>query len=164
MLQIKKAPINKKNNDEKCVQYAVTVALNYQNINNHPERVNNINHFINKYNWKEVDFPSHKKDWKKSESSNKTIALNGLYVSYNSEEIRHGYKSQYNLSCKNQVILFMITDGKKWHYLAVKKLSALLRRIKSNRYGDFYCLNFLHSYRTKDKLKEHENFMIMKLS
>ena len=27
----------------------------------------------------------------------------------------------------------MITDGKKWHYLAVKKLSALLRRITSNR-------------------------------
>ena len=23
--------------------------------------------------------------------------------------------------------------------------------------GDFYCLNCLHSYRTKDKLKEHEN-------
>ena len=56
----------------------------------------------------------------------------------------------------------MITDGKKWHYLAVKNLSVLLRRIISNRYEDFYCLNFLHSYRTKDKLKEHENFMIMK--
>ena len=26
----------------------------------------------------------------------------------------------------------MITDGKKWHYLAVKKLSALLRGITSN--------------------------------
>ena len=83
----------KKNNDEKCVQYAVTVALNYQNINNHPKRVNNINPLINKYNWKEIDFPSHKKDWKKSESNNKTIALNGLYVPYNSEEIRHGCKS-----------------------------------------------------------------------
>ena len=51
----------------------------------------------------------------------------------------------------------MITDGKKWHYLAVKNLSALLRRITSNHYGDFYCLNCLHSYRTKDTLKEHEN-------
>ena len=51
----------------------------------------------------------------------------------------------------------MITnDGEKWHYLAVKKLSALLRGITSNNHGDFYCLNCLHSYRTKEKLKKHE--------
>ena len=50
----------------------------------------------------------------------------------------------------------MITYGKKWHYLAVKKLCALLRGITSNHVGDFYCLNCLHSYRTKDKLKKHE--------
>ena len=28
------------------------------------------------YNWKEINFPSHKKDWKKFESGNKSIALN----------------------------------------------------------------------------------------
>ena len=51
----------------------------------------------------------------------------------------------------------MITDdGKKWHYLAVKSISALLRGITSNHNGDFYCLNCLHSYRTKEKLKKHE--------
>ena len=56
----------------------------------------------------------------------------------------------------------MITDGKrsdgveKNHYLAVKKLSALLRRKTSNHDGDFYCLNSFHSYRTKEKLKKHE--------
>ena len=50
----------------------------------------------------------------------------------------------------------MITDGKKWHYLAVKSLSALLRGITSNHNGDFYCLNCFHSYSTKNKLKKHE--------
>ena len=49
----------------------------------------------------------------------------------------------------------MITDGKKY-CLAVKKLSALLRGITSNHDGDFYCLNCLHSYRTKETLKKHE--------
>ena len=38
-----------------------------------------------------------------------------------------------------------------------KKLSALLRRITSKNDGDFYYLNCLHSYRTKNKLKRHEN-------
>ena len=47
----------------------------------------------------------------------------------------------------------MITDSGKWHYLAVEKLSALLRGIASNNKGDFYCLNCLRSYTTENKLK-----------
>ena len=50
----------------------------------------------------------------------------------------------------------MITDGEKWHYRAVKKLSALLRRVTSNHNGDFYCLNCFHAYTTKDKLETHK--------
>ena len=50
----------------------------------------------------------------------------------------------------------MITDGKKWHYLAVTNLSALLAKKSSNHDGDFYCLNCFNSYTTKNKLKEHE--------
>ena len=37
----------------------------------------------------------------------------------------HACKSKYNLKRESQVILLIITDGEKWHYLAVKKLSAL---------------------------------------
>ena len=51
---------------------------------------------------------------------------------YNStEEIRHAYKSKYDEKRESKVILLMITAGKKWHYLSVKKLSVLLRGIKS---------------------------------
>ena len=50
----------------------------------------------------------------------------------------------------------MITDGKKWHYLAVTNLSALLQGMSSNHKGDFYCLNCFNSYTTKNKLKGHE--------
>ena len=55
----------------------------------------------------------------------------------------------------------MISKGKKlreansegrWHYLAVKKLSALLRGITSKNSGACCCLNCLHSFRTKNKL------------
>ena len=34
----KKATINPQNKDDKCFQYAVTIALNYDRIENHPER------------------------------------------------------------------------------------------------------------------------------
>ena len=42
------------------------------------------------------------------------------------------------------------------HSLAVKKLSTLLRGIKSKHHGDFCCLSCLHSFRTENKLKSHE--------
>ena len=69
----------------------------------------------------------------------------------------------------------MITDKdqedteEKWHYIALKSeptdngykkstrsLSKLYRGITSNNHRDFYCLSCLHSYRTDNKLKEHE--------
>ena len=71
-------PENKKDNN--CFQYALTVALNHQNIKKDPQRILKIKPFINQYNWKDIDFPSHSKDWKRFEQ-NKTIALNILHVS-----------------------------------------------------------------------------------
>ena len=68
--------------------------------------------------------------------------------------MRFAYKSKHNSKRENQVILSMITDGKKWYYLSVKSLSALPRGVTSNHNGDFYCLNSFHSYSTKEKLKK----------
>ena len=70
---------------------------------------------------------------------------------YNTKRIRLACKSKYNFKSKNQVILLMIINGKKWHYLAVKSLPALLRRITSDHNGHFYCLNCFHSYSTEKK-------------
>ena len=51
----------------------------------------------------------------------------------------------------------MITDDKKWHYLAVKKLSAFLRGIPSKHDGDFYCLNCFILLEQKIHFRKHEN-------
>ena len=61
-LKDKKSTINPKNNDDKCFQYAVTLALNLDNIGNHLERASKIKPFIEKYNWEDIDFPSTSKD------------------------------------------------------------------------------------------------------
>ena len=53
-------------------------------------------------------------DWKKFEQNNKAIALNILFAPHNKKnEIRLTHKSKYNCNCKNQVVLSMITNGKK---------------------------------------------------
>ena len=116
-LKNKKAKTNSKNNDDNCFQYTLTVALNYQNIKKDPQRISKIELFIDQYNWKEIHFPSHSKDLKKFEQNHKTIVLNILSIPHNMEKIRLAYKSKHNFKCENQVILLMITDGKKWHYL-----------------------------------------------
>ena len=154
-LKDKKSTVNKKNNDNKCFQYAVTLALNIGKINGHPERISKIKPFIEKYNWKDIDFPSTSKDWKKFELNNE-VALNILYVPYGTKKIEIAYKSKHNLARETQVILLMISNGENWHYLIVKNLSRLLRGITSNHDGDFYCLNCFYSYRTKNKLDAHK--------
>ena len=50
----------------------------------------------------------------------------------------------------------MITDGTKWHYLAISNLSPLLERKSSNHHGYFYCINCFNSSTKENKLKEHE--------
>ena len=63
------------------------------------------------------------------------------------------YVSKHSSKHEKQVIFFMFLNKERWHYLTVKKLSALLRGIMSKHNGDFYCLNCLHSFRTKNSLK-----------
>ena len=154
-LKDKKSTMHPINNDDKCFQYAVTLALNLDKIRKNPQRISKIKPFIDQYNWKDIDFPSTSKDWRKLELNNK-IALNVLYVPHNTRKINVAYKSKNNLTCDKQVILLMITDGERWHYLTVKNLSVLLRGITSNHKEDFYCLNSFCSYRTKNKLEAHK--------
>ena len=66
------------------------------------------------------------------------------------------YVSKPNSNREEQVILLMISNKEKWHYLEVKKLLALLRGVSFIHHGDFYCLNCLHSFATKNILQSHK--------
>ena len=75
-----KTTINQKSIDDKCIPYTPTAPLNYEEIESHPERVSNIKPFINKHNWKEINYSSKIDDWKTFEKNNLTIALSILYI------------------------------------------------------------------------------------
>ena len=71
--------------------------------------------------------------------------------------IRPAYASKYNNKHDIQGNQLMIADeNNNWHYLAVSRISGLLRGIRSRHNGDFYCLNCFHSYSTENRLKKHE--------
>ena len=97
-----------------------------------PQRLSKIHSFIDKYNWKDINFPTGIRDWEKFERNNRNIALNILYVPPSTEEINIAYKSKYNRKRKNQVALLMITDNNqentedKWHYIALKSIPIVL--------------------------------------
>ena len=72
-----------------------------------------------------MDFSSYQRDWEEFEQKNTSIAVNILFLSHNSEEVKLAYKSIYNKR-KNQVILPMINDeANNCHYFALKNLLEL---------------------------------------
>ena len=88
-LKNKGATINPKNpKDNNCFQYAIIAVLNYQNIDSHQERISKLKPFINNCNWKSINFPAGHKNYSAIERNNGGIALNILYVSYNTKQIR----------------------------------------------------------------------------
>ena len=123
--------INPKNTkDNNCFQYAVVSALNYQNIDSHPERISKVKPFINNYNWKSINFLAGHKYYSAFERNNRGIALNILYVPYNTKQIRQAYISKDNNERDTQINLLMITDGTSdWHYLAVKSKHQIIMDI-----------------------------------
>ena len=136
---------------KKCFQYAVMVALNYEEIGKHSERITKIDPFINKYKWEGINFPSKKDDQKKFEKNNATIAFNILYAK--KEKIYPAYLSKHNSNCEKQVVLLMIPNREKreaksqgreakfkrcdakpkelrrWHYFAVEKLISIPKNL-----------------------------------
>ena len=122
----------------------------------HPQRIAKIEHYIGNYSWEGIEFPAGPKEWEKFEQNNKTIVLNILFAPHNTQTISVAYRSKHDHKREKQVILLMITDGNKCHYLAVSNLSALLAKKYSNHNGDLYCLNCFSSYTTKNRLEEDE--------
>ena len=117
----KRATINPKNGYNKCFQYSITVALHHQDIENHPERIANIEPHIGFYNWEGIEFPAGIKVRKRFEQNNKTIALNIVFLPHDEKTINLTYKSKYNRKPENQVVLLMITNGKKMTLYCFKK-------------------------------------------
>ena len=106
--------------------FCVTAYLYHKEIECHPERISKIKPYINNFNWENINFPPQEQDFKTFEM-NKSIALNILQFN-NEQKINHYYKSEHNTTRENKVILLILKDNEKEHYLAVKKLNALLKK------------------------------------
>ena len=154
-IKTKKATINPINkNDNKYFQYPGTIALNHKNLRKNPERILKIKLFIDKHNWEGVNYPSVKDDCKKIEKNNVTIALNVLYAK--NGKVSLFYVSKHNSKREKEAIFLMIPNGERWLHIAEKKTVSIIKNGDIYNNGDFYCLNCLHSFRTKNKFESHK--------
>ena len=91
-----------------------------------------------------------------------------LFIPQDSRQIRQDYISKHNFTRKKQVTILKITDGEKWHFLALKSIkllddtykptqafSRLMKNISSNSQENYYCYACFHTFRTQSKLNEH---------
>ena len=116
--------VNPKNEDCKCFQYAVMTTLKYEEIESHRERNSNIKRFINKYNWKGINYLSKRDVWKTFEKSNPTTALNVLHIK--EKQIYLAYLSKQNSTREKPV------NKKKMMVLSSsKKIPELIHEITS---------------------------------
>ena len=129
-------PINKK--DNKYFQYNVTVALHHEEIKKDPQRITEIQPFINKSNCEGVNCLSAKDDLKNYEKNNLKIALNVFYAKKEKkippmfQNIIQIFKMSYSFddskrrriasSCS---IIKRVNFEKQW-YLLLFKLSSFL--------------------------------------
>ena len=111
----KKATINPKNEkDNECFKWSIISGLNYNKIKEKELKK------ILKFERVGTDFLSYQREWEEFEQNNTSIALNILFVSRNSDEIKLAYKSNYNKR-KNQVILLTINDENNNSLFCCKK-------------------------------------------
>ena len=123
-------------------------------IKNNPERISKIKPFINNLNWENINFPPEEQVYKTFEMNNKSIALNILQV--NEQKISHFYKSDFNKTREKQVILLMINDNEKQHYLAVKRLNGFFFKKKKTGHNGECCLNCSKLFVNKSSFQKHK--------
>ena len=110
-----------------------------------------IKQYTNNFDWNNINFPPQEQDYKSFEMNDKSIAMNVLQEV--ERKISHLYKSELNKTRENHVILLILSDHQKQHYVAVKNLNSLLK--DKNKCSEHFCINCFKKFRRKSRLEKH---------
>ena len=183
-INVNKAVVNPKSkNDNFCFVYATIIAIYHKEIGKNPDRTSSklLEHAY-KLDWNGIEFTASAPDYKRFEKFNEDIALNIFYVPFLHEDeresdVRPEYISKFNFTRKIPVVLLKISDGDKWHFLALKSekednsdfirptksFSRLMRDISSNSQENYYCFGCFHSFKKHAQLCKDHDFYKIKL-
>ena len=154
-LKNKKALINMKNQDQKCLKWAVTRALNPTN--KHPDRVTKLLiQQSEQYNWDGISFPTPTTEIARFEKNN-NVSINVMGNNGDSEASRvyplQGSKHKF----ESKISLMLIKDDEEdSHYVVVKNMSRLLYKQTTDKHGErHYCFNCFNGFPNHKRLLEH---------
>ena len=146
----KKAVINIKNEDDKCIVWSILAQL-------HPAAsnvclVNQYRRYEQELDMRGVAFPTPIRDVQKIENNNDTLSIN--VFGYDGED---GIVPLYRTKqVKNQhVNLLLIKDEQKSHYCLIKNFSRLMSHRSRYEHQHFYCFNCLHAFTRQNLLDSH---------
>ena len=150
----KKAIVNIKNYDEKCLMWCLLAALHPAE--QHPERVSHYTKYENEFNFHGINFPIKLSDIPKLEKMN-NLAIN--VFSNTKKEIIPIYNSkQRDISDDRIIDLFLIKNenSENHHYCWVKNINRLLSNEVNNHTGTNYvCRRCFVNFRVKHKYDKH---------
>ena len=149
-IEKKKAIINLLNNDKECLKWAVIAALQWTEINSHPERMSNLRKFVDNYNWFGLRFPVSIKDIGVFETNNNIL----VYVLAVEGRDTYIYRKS-NYMSDREINLLMISEGPTGpsrdgirHYTTIESLSMLLSSKNSKHHGkQYFCNNCLQGFK-----------------
>ncbi|KAG1651863.1 hypothetical protein GQR58_026696 [Nymphon striatum] len=152
-LEMKKAIINMKNNDDECFKWCVIRAMNPVNV--HPERITkDLTEKAELLDWNNIKFPVDLKSIDRFEKQNASISIN---VFGYENEIYPLRISKYTR--ENVINLLLISDEDKQHYCLIKNMSRLLASQTSNKKNSrLFCLRCLNSFNTQKALNTHKEY------
>ena len=127
-----------------------------------PQIIPKTNPFINEYNWKRINLPSEETIIKKFAKNNVTIALEFFYAK--KEKLYPVSISKCNSHRERQVIILMVSNGEKIEGKSDGQWYYVFKRNYINKNDGFYCLNSLHSSRTKKTFNVIKEYIKRKIS
>ena len=102
-----------------------------------------------------INFPSHAKGWKKSETNNKSIPQFFVHLQKVKGKTSIHFKTQFTASIFGSPL-----NDHKWQVIPLPWSEKLIRVITTNYTNHnfyYYYMNCLYLFRTESKVKVHEN-------
>ena len=148
----KKAIINVKNRDNKCLKWALRAALFPAPNGKNPNRPSSspVNDGVN---YGGIDFPTPVKQIDKLKTQKKNLAINVFGWENDCVIVHRISKKEMNVPRRN---LMLIESGKIQHYCYVKRVSPLLFDQSINSNGKHYCMMCLTGFSRADLLENHK--------
>ena len=148
-LALKDAIINPKNSDMKCFKWAVSAAMKWREIGDHPERISKFRRYEDDFDWDGMKFPASTRDIKRFEFRNE-ITINILAF-----EDKKVYICRKGEEYHRVANLILITDHNEKHYVAIKSLRLLSRQNSKHKESQHFCINCLQGFAEKKSRDEH---------